>query len=107
MNMVYAVTFFGSIAVGLIVLAAIVLAFRQGPGSEAPVLLYEVLRRQGDEVARLALASGSRSFALAVGECLRCSSTARCRAWLDGESREGIGQFCPNAGYILRMRGWT
>jgi hypothetical protein len=75
------------------------------PHRDAPVLLYEVLRRQGDDVARLAIASGSRSFELAVRECLHCSSAGRCKAWLDGASRDDLEQFCANVGYVAQMRG--
>jgi hypothetical protein len=104
MDMIYTVTFFGSIALGLIVLAAIALSFLSGAGPGAPVLLYDMLRHQGDGVARLAIASGSRGFELAVRECLHCSNTAQCKAWLDSRRREGFEAFCANAGYVSRMR---
>ena len=112
MNLLPTVTFFGAIVVGLIALTAILLAFGRGerPAASASLYLYEMLRSQGDGVARLAIASGGRSFALAVRQCLRCPNTARCREWLDAGRREGYGEFCGNAGYVLRMRGlapWT
>jgi hypothetical protein len=98
------VAFLGAAVLCGIVLAAIVLALWQGAGNDAPVLLYPMLRSQGEEVARMATASGSRNFALAVKQCLRCQSTARCRAWLDSGNREGFDQFCANAGYVSRLR---
>ena len=105
MDLLYTVTFFGSIAVGLIVLGAIALAFWLGDTLGAPVFLYDMLSRQGDGAARLAVASGGRGFQLAVRQCVRCSNTTRCKAWLDGQSRESIDDFCPNAGYVSQMRG--
>jgi hypothetical protein len=104
MDMIATVAFLGGIAFGLIVLGAIVLAFWRGSASDAPVLLYEMLRRQGPAAACLAVSSGNRGFALAVKQCLHCQSTARCRAWLDAGNREGFDQFCANAGYVSRMR---
>lgn len=82
----------------------ILLAFWRGADRDAPVLLYEMLRRQGSEVARFAIGSGSRSFALAVRQCTSCRSAARCQAWLDAGERKGFEEFCSNAGYVSRVR---
>lgn len=101
----------GSIAVmgaGLITLfiaACIVLAlWRESQGDSAPVLLEQLLRRQGDDVARRALASGSNDFALAVRQCLNCSRAAQCRAWLYSGAADGYQSFCPNAGFVQRIK---
>jgi len=51
------------------------------------VLLEKLLRRQGDAVARRALASESRESRW------RCSVA----------SRDGYEAFCPNARYVRRM----
>ena len=69
-----------------------------------PVLIERMLRRQSDGAAQLALAAGSREFAVAVSQCLRCTQAAQCRAWLWSGAREGYQWFCPNAGFVDRMR---
>lgn len=78
--------------------------WNEGFGDSAPVLLEEMLRRQGDGVARLVLSSGGRDFAVALRQCTRCSEAAQCRAWLHSGAREGYQSFCPNAGFVSRMK---
>lgn len=88
---------------GLIALGAVAIGlWRSAPGGQ--VLLYDMLARQGKDVARTALASGSRDFAVAVNQCLACPSTVRCSAWLESGSKQGFEAFCPNAGYVSRIR---
>ena len=88
---------------GLIALGAVAIGFwRVAPDGQ--VLLYEMLARQGGKVARTALASGNRDFAVAVKQCLACPATVRCNAWLDSGSKQGFEAFCPNAGYVSRIR---
>jgi hypothetical protein len=70
---------------------------------DSPIYLYEMLRRQGDAVARLALASGGRDFRLAVSECVDCSAKPQCAAWLEAGKRDSFADFCPNAGYVQRI----
>ena len=82
----------------------VVILWNQGFGDSTAVLLEQMLRRQGDDVARLALASGDRGFAVALRQCTRCSQTAQCRAWLYSDAREGYDTFCPNAAYVHRMK---
>lgn len=99
-----------SMAVSLTLLALLIGAgvlltlWKQGFGDSSPVLLERMLRRQGDKVARLALASGDRSFAIAVRQCTRCQQAAQCRAWLTSGAREGFEMFCPNARYVQHMK---
>ena len=81
----------------------VVTLWSEGFGDSSPVLLEKMLRRQGDDVARLALASGDRRFAQAVRQCTRCSEAAQCRAWLHSGAREGYQAFCPNAAFVHRM----
>jgi hypothetical protein len=103
MDLLATVAVLSGAAVGLAAIAITVLAWR---GSQAvPVLLYEMLHRQGGEVARFALASEGRSFGVAMQECAACQAKARCRAWLDSGDGESFEAFCPNAGYVTRMRG--
>lgn len=88
----------------LAVIGAVLLALWSRDAVEAPLLLERVLRRQGDDLAHRALASGSHDFAVAVRRCLRCTEAAQCRAWLSSGARDGYQWFCPNAGYVDRMK---
>lgn len=98
------VGFLGGALFAVIVVAAIFMALWSRV-SAGPVLLYAMLRRQGEDVARFATASGSRDFALAVNRCVRCASTEHCRAFLDSGRRDGFDAFCGNASYVVNMRG--
>ena len=88
---------------GLIALGAVAIGLWRGT-PDGQVLLYEMLARQGGDVARTALASGSRDFAVAVKQCLSCPATVRCRAWLDSGKRQGFEAFCANTGYVASLR---
>lgn len=94
----------GSLLALFIGACVVVLLWQQGFGDASPVLLERMLRRQGDNVARLALASGDRSFAVAVSQCTRCQQAAQCRAWLASGARDGYDTFCPNARYVQHMK---
>ena len=71
---------------------------------ERPVLLGEVLARQGPHVFRLAVASGTPDFARAIRNCLNCGAVSHCRTWLDSGAHDGYQEFCPNAGYVERVK---
>ena len=94
----------GGTLLALIIIVTVLLALWPGNAVEKPVLLERVLRRQGDDVAYRALASGSNDFAVAVRRCLQCTEAAQCRAWLSSGARQGYEWFCPNAGYVDRMK---
>lgn len=97
------VSILGGTLVAVIAVAAIVAAqWREIP--PGPVPLYEMLRRQSDRAAVMAIASGSRDFASAVRQCVGCAARAECRAWLDSGNRAGFEDFCANAAYVSRMR---
>lgn len=106
MDFLETIAFLGAGLVALIAVGATFLVLWRG-ASDAPVLLDAMLRRQGDDVARLATASGSRDFAVAVRQCLGCPATVRCRAWLDSGKRQGYEAFCSNAGYVSRISSLT
>jgi hypothetical protein len=91
----------------LLVALAVHLLVRQGYGDGRPVLLERMLRRQSDAAAQQALASGGHAFAVAVRTCVHCSEAAQCRAWLASGARDGFEPFCPNSGYVERMRRLT
>ena len=96
----------GGTLLAVIAVAAVVAAqWRNLP--EGPVPLYEMLRRQSNEAAGLALASGSRDFAVALKRCVGCSAREECRSWLDSGRREGFDKFCANASYVSAMSGLT
>lgn len=88
----------------LAVAGAVLLALWSRDAVEAPLLLERLLRRQGDDLASRALASGDQYFAVAVRRCLRCTEAAQCRAWLSSGARDGYQWFCPNAHYVDRMK---
>jgi hypothetical protein len=104
MELLSLIAVMGGTLLGLVITAAVLLALWSRDALEKPLLLERVLRRQGDDVAHRALASGSQDFAGAVRQCLRCAEAAQCRAWLASGARQGYQWFCPNAGYIDRMR---
>ena len=91
-------TFFLVILIGAVVMAE----WRGLPAGPLP--LYEMLVRQSPRAAGMALASGSRDFALAVRQCVTCKARTQCRTWLDLGKRDGFDEFCANAGYVSRMR---
>ena len=82
----------------------LVMTWRRGGDAAAPLQLGEMLYRQGDGVARAAIAPGGRDFAIAVRGCVGCKEAARCREWLDSGERDGYQAFCPNAGFVDRMK---
>lgn len=91
----------------LVAFCIIVALWNEGFGDGSTVLLEQVLRRQGDDVARRAVVSGNRNFADAIRQCTRCTQAAQCRAWLHSGADDGYQSFCPNAGFIHRMKVLT
>lgn len=103
MSFLETVAVLSGIILTLAVVGAVVLT--QWRGLEGgPVPLYDMLRRQDPRAATMAVASGSRDFALAVRRCVACDAGTRCREWLDSGSRTGFEAFCRNAGYVSRQR---
>ena len=94
---------YGAAALIVLVLGAVMLALWRGDAGVGSVLLEKMLRRQSDDAARRALASGSRDFAIAVQRCVSCNEGAQCSACLASGAREGYETFCPNAGYVRRQ----
>ena len=105
MELLSSIAVIGAGALALFIGSCIVVTlWNEGFGDSSPVLLEQMLRRQGDEVARRALATGDRTFAHALRQCTRCSEAAQCRAWLYSGASDGYQTFCPNAGYVQRMK---
>jgi hypothetical protein len=69
-----------------------------------PAALGAMLARQGIDWDRLAAAGAVHDFALGVRRCNDCHARAQCREWLARGRREGYETFCPNAGFIERMK---
>lgn len=103
MDLLESVAILGGTVLAVGAIAAIVAAhWRELP--RGPLPLYEMLRKQSDRAAGMALASGSRDFAVAVRQCLACNAKRECRSWLESDSREGFDRFCANAAYVQNMR---
>ena len=95
-------------AVAIIVGVALYISFamlRRAALEEQPVHLGAMLAAQGEQVLRRAAAGGGQDFMLAVRRCVHCDAAAECRAWLDLGRRDGYEAFCPNAGYVDRLKG--
>jgi hypothetical protein len=69
-----------------------------------PVLLGELLRRQGAEVLYMAITGGGHGFRIALRRCGRCPAFERCREFLASGAREGYEEFCPIAGLVHRAK---
>ena len=96
-----------SSAIVIVLMASMIILYvlwGQGTGDERPVLLDRLLRRQGERVAYRAIAAGGRDLAVAVKQCVECQEAAQCRAWLASGATEGYESFCPNRGYIQRVK---
>src|SRR6266496_211456 len=82
-------------ALALLVVVIVVLTLWRQDGGAKPLLLSQALRRQSNDVAYRAIASGGHDFAVAVQRCLACNEAALCGAWLSSGARDGYQHFCP------------
>lgn len=70
-----------------------------------PVLIGELLRRQGADVLYLAVArDGGGFFRSALRRCGNCRSFEQCREFLDSGAREGYEDFCPMAAFVHQAK---
>ena len=104
MDFLASVAIASAVAIASFTAVCVVLAWRQGYADERPVLIENMLRRQGERVAHRALAAGGHDFAVAVKQCIQCQQVGRCTAWLASGASEGFESFCPNAGFIQRTK---
>jgi hypothetical protein len=86
----------------VVVIAVLLLGLWLPASRDDSVLLDQVLRRQGDSVA--ARAFMRRDYAAALQRCSTCSQAAQCRAWTRTRARDGYQYFCPNRGFIDRVK---
>jgi uncharacterized protein DUF6455 len=88
----------------LICVGLLFILLQQRSGDERPVLIDSMLRRLGERVAYRAVAVGGPDFTVAVRQCVACQRAADCRAWLASGASDGYESFCPNAGFIDRVK---
>ncbi len=98
------ITLLGASALGALIVLVVAMSLFRALSEERQILFGELLKRQGAAVLRAALAPGAREFALAVRQCARCDARERCRSWLDSGSAAGYEAFCPNSGYVARLK---
>ena len=104
MDLLTVLAAYGGGVLALFILGAAFLALWRLDDGRPSLLLERMLRRQSDAAATHALGSGSRQFAVAVRRCLSCHQAAQCHAWLASGAKQGYETFCPNAGYVERMK---
>lgn len=94
----------GATALGLGIVALAVLGLWRAMTDERPLLLSRLLVFEGIEMSEHLTGAGTRQFALAARKCMQCSAREQCEGWLAGRSADGYESFCPNAGYIARLK---
>ena len=67
---------------------------------ERPLLLGEMLLRNGVSPAGVQSHAEALHLAEAARRCFACSAQAGCRGWLESKDTEGYREFCPNADFI-------
>lgn len=72
--------------------------WRTALDEETPLRLFQVLERRGKRAPDLD--SDLYAGANAVRRCVFCRARAECDAWLASGRRDGLEQFCPNAGFV-------
>ena len=99
------IAFFGVAALGLGILAFAAVALWREMIDERPLLLAQLLAREHVEMSPHVSGVGARQFALAARRCMHCAARERCEDWLAQDRRSGYEAFCPNTGYIARLKG--
>jgi hypothetical protein len=98
------IAFFGAAMLGLVIAVVGAAALWRAIADERPLLLSELLALEGVDMGARVRGVGAREFALAARTCMRCTARERCTDWLSGQGTAGYQSFCPNAGYIERMK---
>ena len=88
----------------LIVLYLSAMMLRRAFGEQHPLLLGQMLSRQGVRLYQPVTPAAGHCFALAVRRCVNCVQQATCRKWLDAGEKIGYENFCPNAEFIERLK---
>lgn len=98
------IAFFGATALGLGILAIAMLGLWRAMTDERPLLISELLALEGVDFAAQARGVSARQFALAARKCMQCVARERCEEWLGTRRGASYQAFCPNAGYVARMK---
>jgi|SRR5687767_8745325 len=88
----------------LLLIAAVapgVYALRKRMTADGPLEIWRVLHRRG--LGGADTQRDPRGLGYAVRRCLLCPSVETCHEWLDARKREGLEEFCPNAGYLQKL----
>jgi hypothetical protein len=64
----------------------------------------EMIERLDVDPGAAAREEDGRAFAAAIRCCIWCAHAAECRDWLDRGASGAAPLFCPNAGYLNRVR---
>lgn len=69
--------------------------------ADGPLEIWRVLYRRG--LGDADTERDPRGLGYAVRRCMLCPSVETCHEWLDGEKRDGLESFCPNARYLEQL----
>jgi hypothetical protein len=75
--------------------------WRRMTSREGDLQLWRVLRRMG--VSGEETAGRDAEMARAVRRCMLCPSIEDCDNWLASGKRDGLADFCPNAGVVAGL----
>jgi len=95
-----------AVLVGLVLAAAVMVyqLWRAGMREKPPLLMHQVLEREGVDLDRCQDESVLAQVGAAARTCLLCRDRDTCVAWLEGEGAVPLDHFCPNAELIGRMK---
>ena len=94
----------GATALALGIVALALLGMWRAMADERPLFLSELLAFEGIDMAERIRGTGARQFALAARKCMQCAERERCESWIARKLPGGYESFCPNTGYIERMK---
>ena len=94
----------GATALALGIVALALLGMWRAISDERPLLLSRLLAFEGIDMAERLGDTDARQFALAARKCMFCAERERCESWIARKQPGGYESFCPNTGYIERMK---
>ena len=78
--------------------------FERAWHEERPLLLGQMMLRQGAKAAEPVTRAAGASLAQAVRRCVNCVQHESCGKWLDEGKKAGYEEFCPNASFIEDLK---
>ena len=100
-----AIAFFSVAVLAVLLLGIAFAGFWTAAADAKPLLLGEVLDHAGSDLLHAAiLGADGRGFGTAVKRCANCTAQTRCRDWLTSGAHEGYEAFCPNSGFVARVK---